>query len=155
MNFGDMTAFPSAASATHEAWLSTREAFEAAACNDEQEAEHLDAETERLFNRWLALDSAAGLCLMWANCPESGLCAVCGARFASEAGPCVALRVADWAASRVCDTCTGGAVDGVALLAVRDRFNASLAADTRALDNIGRPLAEQHAGLDGNHGGRA
>ena len=79
------------------------------------------------------------LCLMWANCPAAAPCAVCGTPFESEPGPCIALRVHDW--PHVCDTCAAQDNQGTALLAVRERFNESLAADARPLDNIGRPLA--------------
>lgn len=89
--------------------------------------------------------AAPGLCLMWANCPSGHLCARCGKGFESEYGPCVALRVPEWTAACVCDDCAAKDNQGTALLAVRDRFNASWAADTRPTDDIGRPL---HAGAE-------
>lgn len=81
------------------------------------------------------------LCLMWANCRvREAVCAVCGQTLESEQGPCVVLRGDGATGAAVCDTCAGKVNQGIALLSVRDRFNESLSADPRPLDNIGRTI---------------
>lgn len=77
----------------------------------------------------------------WSNITTWRACPVCETSFKIYEGPVVALlRDGDW--FPLCDNCAGHFNQGIALLAVRDRFNESLSADTRDLDNIGRPLGD-------------